>query len=108
MGWIENLKVGDTVIVTSLYGEAVKKVTRITPSGLIDVEGYGLFNKYGRERGGDTWSRHYLTEPTPEAIQKIREEATIRKAQNLIKKTKINYDQAVKIIEILGGNNEKQ
>lgn len=99
--FIKELKAGDIVVVCSRTSRAVRKVEKITPSGLIKVNGI-LYNKNGCERGGDTWSRYYLAEATPELINQIRIESTISKAYKLMRDaTGITFEQATEIIKIL-------
>ena len=100
--WIENLKVGDYVFVGWRTGTSLRKVEKITPKGNIKVNGI-MFNKNGSERGGDVWSKCYLSEATPEAIKSFREEKTIKKAIKIMREIKtITLEQANKIIELLG------
>lgn len=104
----ENLKKGDLVIVAYRNGERICEVEKITPSGLIKVDGT-LFYKSGCERGGDVWNRYYLREATPQAIQIIKESATIQKAFKLMRNvSKITLNQANQIIEILKENEVKK
>ena len=99
--WIENLKVGDYVFVSCRMGTSLRKVEAITPKGNIKVNGM-IFNKNGSERGGDVWSKCYLSEATSEEIKSFREELTIKKAIKLMREIKtINIEQANKIIELL-------
>lgn len=99
--FIKNLKVGDIVIVENRYSQSVRKVDRITPAGNIVVCGV-IYNKNGLERCGDTWNKNFLSEATPESINKIHREATINKAYRLMRNiTGITFEQAKKIIAIL-------
>lgn len=99
--FLKNLKAGDLVIVSSRTFEAIRKVEKITPSGLIKVNGT-LYNKDGGERGGDIWNRCYLIEATPERLQAVRERLTIQKAHRLMQNAKIiTLEQATEIIKIL-------
>lgn len=106
--FIKNLKVGDPVVISSRFGMSLKKVERITPSGRI-VIGDMTFNPDGYERGGGSWVRSVLREATPKLIEVINQNETIREAFRLmnIKRT-ISYEQAKKIIEILGENDERK
>jgi hypothetical protein len=100
--WIKNLKEGDMVIVSNTWHTTITHVDKITPTGLIKI-GADLFYQTGSKRGGGTWDSEHLREATPETIAKIRADVAISKAINLMRNTpKITYDQAVKIIEILG------
>ena len=97
-----DLKVGDQVIVWNRYRRCVSKVDGVTPTGLIRVDGE-LFKPNGSRRGGDSWSRSYLERATPEEVESIRRSETIKKAQILMERVYPTYEQAVKIIETLGG-----
>lgn len=85
--WIENLKVGDNVFVNRRGGCSLRRVEKITPAGNIKVNGL-LFNANGQERGGDVWSKSFLSEATPEEIKSFRERLTIQKAIELMQETK--------------------
>ena len=99
--WIENLKVGDYVFMSWRMGTSLRKVQKITPKGNIKVNGI-LFNRDGSERGGDIWSKCYLSEATPEAIKSFREDLTIKKALIIMHEAKsITIEQAEKIIYLL-------
>ena len=105
--WIENLKVGDLVFVSWRMGTYLRKVEKITPKGNIQVNGI-MFNKNGSERGGDVWSKCYLSEATPEAIKSFQEEITIKKAIKLMREIKtITLEQANKVIELFAHPTEK-
>ncbi len=106
--FLKNIKEGDTVIMTRRFFEKICKVEKITPTGLIKVNGI-LFNKSGIQRGGDTWSKYYLHEATPERVKKIKDNAIIRKAFDLMNTIKnLTAEQAKQIIVILsqGEKNE--
>ena len=99
--WIKNLKVGDKVFVCWRMGQSLREVEKITPKGNIKVGGT-LFNANGSERGGDVWSKSYLAEATPEAINSFKEKLIIQKAKKLMSATKeLTLEQANKIIDIL-------
>ena len=105
--WIENLKVGDYVFVSWRMETSLRRVEKITPKGNIKVNGI-MFNKNGSERGGDVWSKCYLSEATPEAIKLFQEEITIKKAIKLMREIKsLTIEQANKIIELLDHPTEK-
>ena len=105
--WIENLKVGDLVFVRSRLGISLKTVEKITPKGFIKV-GSTLFNKDGRERGGDVWNKYFISEATPERIKEFQESRTIKRALQIMRsKSDITLEQAHKIIELLDHPTEK-
>jgi hypothetical protein len=105
--FLKKLKAGDLVAVSGRSFTAIRKVEKITPSGLIKVNGV-LFDKNGCKRGCDTWSRTYLIEATPELIEKTRRSNAISTAYNLMRNAKnITFEQAKKIIEILSPNDKE-
>lgn len=108
--WIKNLKEGDLVIVETRLSSRIAKVEKITPSGLIKVNGV-LYNKNGLMRGGDSWNIPILREATDEVVQQVRETQLIAKAKALMhseKAANINGEQAKAIIKILEGEKSER
>lgn len=100
MGWLQDLKEGDTVIVRTRYSESIRKVDKITPTGKIRVGNF-LFTD-GRCKSGNVWDYTTLEEPTEEKVREITEKYVIRKALTEMHETKdISYEQAKAILEIL-------
>ena len=104
-----NVKVGDKVIIQGRWNEeSIHTVEKITPTGLIKVCGYTFYDN-GTQRGGDSWSSFRLIEATPEAIQRIKDRKTVRKAISMCRKVdtdKIDIDTANKLIALLEGKVE--
>lgn len=114
-----NINVGDKVIVYKyFYGEIQKQigeVTKKTPTGLIDVQ-FGdatkvRFNRFGKEIGGDKWSRRTLEYATKEEVLKLK--ATMKRKQHirlLVNTEWKNYnDETIeKIINILSNEKESE
>lgn len=76
---LEDVKVGDIVIMSDHWGRELREVVKITPSGMIDVKlnSHGAtrrFNKDGSERGGRTWYRTSIRTCTEEEAQQVRSE----------------------------------
>jgi hypothetical protein len=77
--WLQNLKVGDAVIVegTGLSsGESLGTVARLTKNFIV-VNSNGFDSKFRNETGwstGDSYYHKYLKEATPEAIAAFEEE----------------------------------
>jgi hypothetical protein len=83
-GWLRDLKVGDEVIVSSHTGaRTIRKVDRITPSGLMDVGG-ARFRSDGSRRISDFYSTD-LQEPTADRLAKVRQEHSVRTAAQRIR-----------------------
>ena len=101
--WIKNLKPGDTVIVESKYRLAIKKVTKVTPTGRI-VIGDSQYNPDGYLRGTDMYNREYILEATPEQLEKTQNKITRVQSLNKIGKfdfNKMDNESLLKIIEII-------
>ena len=104
--WIENLQVGDKVFIEHRYGRYLRTVEKITSARNIKVNGI-WFNSSGREKGGDTWNKCYLTEATAEEIVRFQQNVVVQKALKLMSETKkISYEQATKIIQLLTSDKE--
>lgn len=102
----KNLKVGDKVFVYYTGHTAIKVVEKITPTGLIKVDGI-LFNTNGRVRGGDTYCRTYIEIATPEKIEEFKQRIYIKKVMNNLKNLKIEdvtFEQAEEINKIFKFN----
>lgn len=105
--WLKTLKVGDKVIYQYYGGykvsTRVEEVTAITPKGFIKVNDVLFYPETGKARGD-----YYccITEYTEQEAQRIKVSETIQKAFKAIRNTKkMNYNQAVQILEILGDDN---
>ena len=102
----ENLKAGDKVFVWYTGSCQLDVVEKITPKGFIKVNG-SLFTKDGLERGGSVWYHASIEPATEEKIAEYNRErfirATIKRMREI---SKISYEQAVQINEILGAVQE--
>jgi hypothetical protein len=59
-GWLRELKVGDKVIIVfNRGGNSVKTVSKITPTGRINVDNY-TFDYYGNGIGDSYYHKHLL------------------------------------------------
>lgn len=106
-----NVKVGDCVLYQWGYVhnrvEKIVKVTKVTPTGRMRIEGYDeQYDKYGHQMGKrDRWScGSSIRIPTEEDYKRIAENKAISKALSLIgelNRQTMTYDLALKIIEIL-------
>lgn len=107
MATFDNIKVGDKVIYISAWGnDVVATVTRVTKAGnfATDKTGKTLWDKFGRERGGDRWSRNCVIEYSEEYVKTITEARVITKAVDMMRKcskSDLTVDQAKAIIAIL-------
>lgn len=102
-----NVKVGDEVLYTwrnALYKtEKIAKVTKITPTGRIRTNVTDRqFDKYGRLMGtSSTFSYGSIKRLTEEDRKRLVKKEAIDKAVKLFGNSKLTYEQAEKIIEIL-------
>ena len=106
---MEQLKVkaGDKVIYNYRGQEHIVTVTKVTPTGRIRIDfNDRQFNKYGSPIGcRDHYFQPHIYEATPEGIKRIEQKEAILKAYNMCHNVyleDLNYDMALKIIEILG------
>ena len=96
-----NVKVGDKVIVHSNWNKRVSKVEKITPTGLIKVDGT-LYYDYGSERGGNAWSQTCISEYSDEEAREIMESNYIRKTIKKLRSIEtLTYNKAVEINNLL-------
>lgn len=105
-----NVKVGDKLLYIWGYPhnrvEKIVTVKRVTPTGRIRID-YNdeQYDKYGKEMGNkDMWScSSSLSIPTEEDYERIKKNNAINKALRIIgkiNKDNLDYDKALKIIEI--------
>ena len=105
-----NLKVGDKVAY--FYGNYTKVITeviKVTPTGRIRIKYCPdwQFTKNGMLMGNCTPYRCGIKPLTEELEQEITQDNAIQKAFTLMRDTKkLNYERAVKIIEILEVQND--
>lgn len=103
MRTLEDVKVGDVVIVHGRWSKKLAMVQSITPSGLIKVNNL-LYYPDGRQRGGSTWELTHISKATEEQIKEIKEESCIAQTLKRMHNTsKIDYAQALAINSILDG-----
>lgn len=106
--WLKNLKAGDKVIIAKAYSgqneaQKVQTVEKITPKGSIKVDNKLYSPENGDLKGNDSWIYiEYLKQATSENIEKIKQEKVIRICEQKFNTTNLTYDQAVKILEVLG------
>jgi hypothetical protein len=88
--WLNGLKIGDTVIVTSNtigIPDRVLIVGSMTDKQVI-VDGTRFWKKNGSGVGGGDWHRQHLRYPEPEEIARIRERnfrsSVYRRLRNLL------------------------
>ena len=73
--WLNNLEVGDKVVVLSGWGsESVGAVGRLTETLIFTAAGTAFRRKDGRSRGS-SFRSSWLKEPTQERLDKIRHTA---------------------------------
>lgn len=75
--WRDNLKVGDRVVIGGYTADTISSVERLTET-LIITNG-GKFRRRDGCSPGNGWHRNTLQEPTPEVVDRIRQENLARK-----------------------------
>lgn len=98
--WLEELKAGDKVFVSSRSGTTLQTVQKITPTGRVivnNIQFIGGINK------SNMWDIITLEEATEEKIKEYKIRGFIRRVfYELKQKKSMTYEQAKKINEILG------
>jgi predicted DNA binding protein len=90
MNWMDNLKVGDTVVIDHERIGTVEKVGKIH----VTVNGEKYHKKNGLMAGGGGWRFVYIHEPTPERLADIAEARAKRNAR-------VRYDKTREFVNLL-------
>lgn len=85
----KNLQVGDLVFVYYQSSTCIKPIQKITPSGLIKVDG-NLFNQNGHIRGGGSYCTTRIEIATPEKIEEFRQRVYIKKVYRKLKELSVD------------------
>ena len=99
-----NLKVDDKVLMRNTWHAEIGVVDKITPTGLIKVDGY-TFRPDGHERGGDSYYPWYIEPLTPELEVEFYKKRFISKVANRASDynfRNMSYDIAKALNELLG------
>ena len=101
---LENLQVGDLVFVYYHSNTCIKAVQKITPSGLIKVDGLLFNNTDGYLRGRDKYfCQTHIEIATPEKIEDFKKRVYIKKTFSDFRDLKvedISFEQAQEINRI--------
>lgn len=98
--WLEGLKAGDKVFVSSRSGTTLQTVQRITPTQRVVVKNIQFIGGVNRS---NMWDILTLEEATEEKIKEYKIRGFVRRVFNELKQKKsMTYEQAKKINEILG------
>jgi len=82
--WLNNLKVGDSVVIDAGYnGMSVSVVERITPTRIISKSGGKYRKKNGRAVGDTGWNPARLREPTDVLLLEIRKKFLCDKLRHI-------------------------
>lgn len=97
--WLEELKAGDKVFVSSRSGVSLETVQKITPTGRVVVNNVQFIGGINR---ANIWDIIILEEATEEKIKEYEIRGFVRRVFNELKlKKSMTYAQAKKINEIL-------
>ena len=88
----------------------VVNITKKRGDVVVDYGNYKeTYSSYGRQRGGDIWTRSVIQLLTPEIQDDIRKINIIRKCRSIFEKKKdLTADQAEKILAILAEGTEDE
>lgn len=85
--WLNELKAGDRVVVSTGYGyrrEHLSSVTKVTATQI--VCGTSRFKRSnGYVVGGDTWNRACLVQPTTDVLERVEERQLREKIEAIAK-----------------------
>ena len=98
-----NLKAGDKVLMRNTWCIEIEVVDKITPTGLIKVDGH-TFRPDGRERGGDSYHPWHIESLTPELEVEFYRKRFISKVANSASDydfRHMSYDTAKALNELL-------
>lgn len=97
-----NFKVGQRVLVHKGKFVYMSNIEKITPSGLIKVDGK-LYYPDGRERTADCWNYSTITLATDYDIVQLKKSRFIQRVYDKMKtmNNKLTYEQAIEINRIL-------
>lgn len=107
-----NVKVGDNVIHEYMGNECIATVIKITLTGKIRIDcSTNQFNQYGAAIGySGQYPCPYIRKATPGDIKRVKQKEVIIKAYYLCHNVGTNdipYEKALKIIDILGDENNE-
>jgi hypothetical protein len=71
MSWLDELKVGDEVVVSGRHSKYIDKITKVMPMS-VEVGNRRYRKTDGIERSDDIWDRTHIIECTPERKEAIR------------------------------------
>lgn len=106
--WLKQLKVGDEVIYHAWgFGEYynLAKVSRITPSGLIRVNGVHFRPDDGYARSGGACIEDPDNQESAQRLKEYNNHVFVYKTMQKLRATNaenVTYDQAVEIAKIMG------
>ena len=105
MSGLEDVMVGDLLIEKGQGGRRVIKVKKITPTQIVAHTNERYQRKNGRKIGCDDFYIKYVTIPKDGEVDSIRRynliEYVCRSGVKMLDATKISYEQALKIKDIL-------
>lgn len=103
MATLENVKVGDKLLVTSRGNDEIKTVTKVTKTQ-VTCDTSKFRKTDGRLIGSDIWWSSYAKPATDEDIARVEREITYRMMANTIKSVdaySLPYEELKRIYNIL-------
>ena len=101
---LENVKVGDVVIIHKSHHREVGKVTKVTAT-MIHAGNCRYRKKDGNIVGFGPWDLHWITIPEEGEVEQLKRQKFIGNVVSRLNKLTardVTYEQAVKIKEVLG------
>lgn len=71
--WLQNLKAGDTVVLTDGESEVVRQVNKVTRTQVVLAGERRMRRSDGRNMGGSVWDSCWIEPATTERVCTIRE-----------------------------------
>lgn len=103
--WLDNLKVGDKVVIRTRYVKHIKKVEKITKTRRIYVENGLKFNSDGTQYGRTgAWDFNYIEPVTEELILEFKISRLVREIED-VNWNLVNYANLKKVADVLGIKN---
>ena len=97
--WLDTLKVGDEVLVTSRYSIEIKKIDKITPTNQIKIG--SMTFKNGRNKGTDVYHWGYEISPVTQKVRDHIRKLELAKKIGMVVFSELSLGKLESILEII-------